>query len=133
MGRTSNGMKTNLAANLLPPGAPGNSTPVDIRGIKPPVEIPNEWAWLWWTLAAIVVVMTALWLWQVLRKRLLGLPPVLLIPPHVRAKQRLEEALQFLSEPNRFCTRVADTIRVYLEERFFLRAPERTTEEFLLE
>jgi hypothetical protein len=45
----------------------------------------------------------------------------------------LAEALTFLSDPNRFCTMVADATRLYLEERFNLRAPERTTEEFLVE
>ena len=39
----------------------------------------------------------------------------------------------FISDPNRFCTVVSDTVRLYLEERFTLRAPERTTEEFLIE
>ena len=28
----------------------------DIRDIKPPIEIPNGWEWLWWTLGALVVL-----------------------------------------------------------------------------
>ena len=32
-----------------------------------------------------------------------------------------------------FCIAVSDALRVYLEERFNFRAPERTTEEFLLD
>jgi len=107
--------------------------PNDIRGVKPPVALPNEWAWLWWSLAALVVIATAFLLWRQWRRQRLQIPPVIVIPPHVRARQRLQEALQFLSDPNRFCTVVADTIRLYLEERFLLRAPERTTEEFLVE
>ena len=58
------------------------------------------------------------------------LPP---IPAHVRAKQKLEEALALISQPKEFCVLVSDTIRFYLEERFDFRAPERTTEEFLRE
>ncbi len=121
--------KTNLATHLQSAAANTN----DIRGIKPPVEIPNEWFWLWITLAAVGVIALAVTAWLLLRKKqsLVPLPPP--VPPHVRAKQRLAEALAFLSDPNRFCTLVADTTRVYLEERFSLRAPERTTEEFLLE
>jgi hypothetical protein len=121
-------MKTNLA-NQLQSVANTN----DIRGIKPPVEIPNEWLWLWITLAAVFVIVMAVMAWILLRKRqaLAPLPPP--VPPHVRAKQRLAEAHAFLSDPNRFCTVVADATRVYLEERFSLRAPERTTEEFLVE
>src|SRR5207248_420475 len=55
------------------------------------------------------------------------------IPPHVRAKQKLQEALALLGQPREFCIMVSDTIRYYLEERFTFRAPERTTEEFLIE
>jgi hypothetical protein len=122
-------MKTNLVSHLQ--SATVNTN--DIRGIKPPVEIPNEWLWLWITLAALFVIAMAVTAWLLLRKRqaLVPLPPP--VPPHIRAKQRLAEALAFLSDPNRFCTVVADTTRVYLEERFSLRAPERTTEEFLIE
>ena len=35
------------------------------------------------------------------------------------------------SDPRAFAIAVSDAVRVYLEERFQLRAPERTTEEFL--
>jgi hypothetical protein len=105
----------------------------DIRGVKPPVVLPNEWLWLWVLLAVLVLGALAFLLWRQYQKKKLRLPPVIIVPPHVRARQRLNEALPFLSDPNRFCTLVADTIRLYLEERFLLRAPERTTEEFLVE
>lgn len=121
-------MKTNLASTLQS-AADAN----DIRDIKPPVEIPNEWLWLWIVLAVLVVVAAALATWLMLRKRqvlALVVPPV---PPHIRAKQKLAEALLFISDSNRFCTEVSNTLRYYLEDRFKLRAPERTTEEFLIE
>jgi hypothetical protein len=121
--------KTNLPANLQSAVAGTN----DIRGIKPLVEIPNEWLWLWISVAILVVAALAVAAWLRWRKKLAMPPPIPVIPPHVRAKQRLAEALNFLSDPNKFCTLVADTARVYLEERFQLRAPERTTEEFLVE
>jgi hypothetical protein len=120
-------VKTNLASSLQ--ALAGTN---DIRPIKPPVEVPGEWAWLWWTLA-VVLVMTALVAWFLLRKKIARPLPLPVVPPHVRAKQRLAEALGFIGEPNRFCTLVSNTIRLYLEERFELRAPERTTEEFLVE
>ena len=44
-----------------------------------------------------------------------------------------QEALDLLDQPKPFCTLVSDAVRLYLEERFSLRAPERTTEEFLTE
>ena len=58
------------------------------------------------------------------------LPPV---PAHIRAKQKLEAELAFISQPKPFCILVSDTVRFYLEERFDFHAPERTTEEFLRE
>jgi hypothetical protein len=58
-------------------------------------------------------------------------PPI--PPAHVRARQKLQEALSLIARPKPFCTMVSDTIRLYLEERFDFRAPERTTEEFLYE
>ena len=118
-------------AASTPPAVPAGTD--GLRGIKPPVEIPNEWAWLWWTLAALAVAALALAAWRWWRKRQTTLPPAIVIPPHIRAKQRLAEALFFIADPNRFCTEVSNAIRMYLEERFNLHAPERTTEEFLSE
>src|SRR6185436_18127294 len=61
-------------------------------------------------------------------------PPVIpIMPPHERARQKLQEALALISQPRPFCILVSDTIRQYLEERFNFRAPERTTQEFLHE
>ena len=122
-------MKTNVATAL--PSAAANTN--DIRGIKPPIEIPNQWLWLWCAVAGAVLIALAASAWMRWRKKAAGQILIPIIPPHMRAKQRLAEALAVISDPNEFCTRVADTIRVYLEERFSLRAPERTTEEFLVE
>jgi hypothetical protein len=36
-----------------------------------------------------------------------------------------------LDRPEPFCTLLSEIVRVYLEERFGLRAPDQTTEEFL--
>ncbi|HUA37692.1 MAG TPA: hypothetical protein VMA35_04745 [Candidatus Sulfopaludibacter sp.] len=105
----------------------------DIRDIKPPVAIPNVWEWVWWGLAALAVIALAIFLWrwwQKLRSEIPVAPPV---PAHLRAKQKLEEALALVAQPKPFCILVSDTIRSYLEEQFDFHAPERTTEEFLWE
>jgi len=105
----------------------------DIRDIKPPIEIPTGWEWLCWVLAAlaVVVIVVIAWLWwQKRRSQIVFVPPV---PAHIRAKQRLVEALALISQPKPFVIAVSDTARAYLEERFNFRAPERTTEEFLRE
>lgn len=108
-------------------------TATDIRDIKPPIEIPNGWAWLWWGLIVLAVAVAALllWHWRKSRKLNIILPPP--IPAHIRAKQKLDEALALISQPKPFVVAVSDTARTYLEERFDFRAPERTTEEFLHE
>ena len=118
---------------LIPSPAPAQTvaTTNDIRPIKPPVAVPNPWAPLFWAGGVVVVlglVATGVILWAVTRKRRAIVPP---LPPHVRARQKLEAALLFISDPRAFAIAVSDAVRVYLEERFQLRAPERTTEEFL--
>ena len=115
--------------------ATGASSPTvnatDIRDIAPPVEIPDPFAWVWWGLAGVVLVATALLLWLWLRKRAAQPPAVPVVPAHVRAKQKLQDALGLISQPKPFVIAVSDAARWYLEERFNFRAPERTTEEFL--
>ena len=104
-----------------------------LHDIKPPLAIPSGWLWLWCgfgVLALAAAVFFALRYW---RKRKAQIPTTPLVPAHLRAKQRLAEALALLSEPKPFCTMVSDIIRSYLEERFDFHAPERTTEEFLYE
>jgi len=105
----------------------------DIRDIKPPVEIPSGWEWLWWTLGGLAVAAIVFALWKWWRKRRSQIPLEPPVPAHARAKQMLEKALELIAQPKPFCILVSDTIRVYLEERFDFHAPERTTEEFLHE
>ncbi len=109
------------------------SAATDIRDIKPPIEISDGWAWLWWSLIALAVVSAAflLWRWLKNRKTNIVLPPP--VPAHVRARQKLEQALALIAQPKPFVIAVSDTARTYLEERFDFHAPERTTEEFLRE
>ena len=104
-----------------------------IHDIKPPMEISEGLAWLWWTLGALLVLFLLWLVWRHFQQhdKPVNLPPP--IPAHVRARQKLAEALALLSQPKPFCILVSDTVRFYLEERFNFRAPERTTEEFLRE
>jgi hypothetical protein len=105
----------------------------DIRDIKPPIEISGGAAWLWWAALVVAIAAAAILLWRWLKNRKLNvvLPPP--VPAHVRAKQKLHEALGLITQPKPFVTAVSDTARTYLEERFNFHAPERTTEEFLRE
>ena len=105
----------------------------DLRPPKSPVELPDPLFW-WYVAGGTVLVLAVaalVWWWWRRRAAVVSIVPV--VPPHVRAKQRLAEALQLISDANAFCTEVSLAARCYLEERFNLRAPERTTEEFLVE
>jgi len=105
----------------------------DIRDIKPPVEIATGWEWLWWSLGALVVAVILFGLWKWWQKRKASQPGPVPVPAHVRAQQKLAEALALIAQPKPFVIAVSDAARAYLEERFNFRAPERTTEEFLRE
>lgn len=105
----------------------------DIRDIKPPVVIPNGWEWLWWTLTALAIAVVLFLLWRWWQRRKANVPVEPPVPAHIRAKQKLAEALALIAQPKPFCILVSDTVRLYLEERFDFDAPERTTEEFLRE
>ena len=132
-------MNTNSSALIVPPPSTGGvatlSATNDIRGLKDPVHISQGLNWLWGALLVVLAVLIA-------RKRLLRLLRTLfgakavkapVVPPHVRARRRLQAALAHIHDPRLFCFEVSETLRVYLEERFQLRAPERTTEECLTE
>ncbi len=133
---------TNSAALILPDpadtinaAAPGE-TP-DIRGLKDLVDIPTGHEWVLWLLVAtavmVVVGVVAWFISRRLAKRSERLAPPPPPPPHVVAWERLQRALGQIHEAERFCVEVSQIIRDYLEQRFDLQAPDRTTEEFLFE
>jgi len=105
----------------------------DIRGLKPPVDIPDYWLWLWGALIALALAVAIYFAIRYWMKKAAEPVIVPVIPPHERARLKLQEALALISQPRPFCILVSDTIRIYLEERFSFHAPERTTEEFLHE
>ena len=88
-------MNSNSSAILIQPASPGPMTN-DIRPIKSPVEIPSDWAWVWWVLGGLILaaLATSVLIWF-LRKRV-QLPLVPAIPPHIRARQKLQAALSLL-------------------------------------
>ncbi len=123
-------MNTNLTP-LTQTGAPAATN--DIRAIRPPVEIPNFWLWVWCAVGVLAVAVGLYFFWRHLKRKAEQPIVVPVIPPHERARKKLQEALALIAQPRPFCITVSDTVRVYLEERFKFHAPERTTEEFLHE
>ena len=99
--------------------------------IKPPLEIVTLGTWLG-RVAAVALLGALLWLgWWLWRRRKPRTARAHMIPPDERARTRLNAALALLDHPERFCTAVSEITRAYLEERFGLKAPDQTTEEFL--
>jgi hypothetical protein len=119
-----------LAATLSPQSSTSTNT---LKDIKPPVEIPSGWAWVWGVFGALLLAALLYFGWREWQRRRALVPVVPLVPAHIRAKQRLHEALALLAHPREFVIAVSDTLRWYLEQRFQFHAPERTTEEFLHE
>lgn len=104
----------------------------DIQPIRPPVAIPSGWGWLWILLILLILGAVAWWWWK-RRHKIIVEAPAVQIPPEIRAREKLRHALTLMDQPKPFTVFVSDAARVYLEERFDLKAPERTTEEFLFE
>jgi len=104
----------------------------DIHDIKGLVPLPHNWWWLWLLLALGAAAAAAFWLWKRRNPPATGEALVSLSPFEIamRALQQLREMNPPVEE---FYTRLSDIVRRYLEDQMGLRAPERTTEEFLSE
>lgn len=113
----------------------GEFDPAAIRDIKGPVSIDVGWGW-WWIVAACaagaMATLAAITLW---RQRARRAAPAL--PAHEWALAQLDalerDALPESGQTHPFWVRLSDIVRQYVERRFDLRAPERTTPEFLHE
>jgi hypothetical protein len=100
------------------------------------LENPVPWA-LYGTLFLLLVLVAGAAYWYIFVRVVPGPPPPPPVPPHVRALEALEtiqrEKLVEKGMYKEYYIRVSDVLRHYMEEQFQLRAPERTTEEFLAE
>ena len=105
----------------------------DILGIRDPVDIPTGWEWLVYAAIGLVVLAVAIFLVRrwLRRAAVIQPPPIPYVAPHLLARRRLDAALRLIDDPYRFCSAVAIAARGYIEGRFDLHAPDRTTEEFL--
>ena len=98
-----------------------------------------RWPWWWWAAGggAVLVLVLLLWWWRRRPRRATTSPTEVPLPPHVKAQRALarlrNEPRTTPAQIEHFYVQVSLVLRVYLEERFGLHAPERTTEEFLQE
>jgi len=114
--------------SVLPEGA----GKLDIKEIVPPVDLPGLPVWLGIPAAALILG-GALWYWRRRKKRAEATEPA--PEPHETALEALRalmaEDLLARGEAKLFYLRLSAILRHYIEDRFGLHAPERTTEEFL--
>ena len=106
----------------------------DIEGV---VKMPEEasFSWIWVLIVVVLIAVAGFWLY-LRRKRVEKLIRIFK-PAHEIAYERLralvKEDLVGSGRIKEFYERISNILRHYIEHRFSLRAPERTTEEFLLE
>jgi hypothetical protein len=122
--------------SVLPPG---EADPAGLRDIKAAIDVPvdrpgADWVIVAATLLALAgILLVALYL---LRRRAAGAAAAA-VPAHVWALLQLDhlrgEDLIGQHQIHAFYYRLSDIVRIYIERRYGLKAPERTTEEFLRE
>ena len=108
-----------------------------IEDIEEIIEMPQEASLLWvWVLAGTAVV-SATGGWLYLRRKRAEELIRIFKPAHEVAYERLrillKDDLIKAGRIKEFYERISNILRHYIEHRFDLRAPERTTEEFLVE
>ena len=108
-----------------------------IDDIEDVLEMPRQKSFVWIWVLGVVVSAAAAGLWLYLRGKRVKELVRIFRPAHEIAYERLralvKEDLVGAGRIKEFYERISDILRHYIEHRFSLRAPERTTEEFLAE
>lgn len=108
----------------------------DTAELSPVAQLQPARPWWQWAVASVagllllVVLLVVLW-----RRRRRRQVVVARVPPHVKALAALQalvaEDLVAKGDIEQFYHRISGILREYIEDRFGLRAPEQTTEEFM--
>jgi hypothetical protein len=110
---------------------------LQIQPIIGPVDLPRGYAFVWYVLLGVALAGSFVGggLYWYRRKRTKDKETVAVPSAHELAYRQLEELLgENLPERGElklFFARISDVVRYYIENRFGLHAPKRTTEEFL--
>lgn len=109
----------------------------DIRDIKAPEPVPIDWRPYYVVGGGLVLLLIAgAILYRVLNRPRRALPAAPLRPPYEVATEALaalrRSDLIATGAFKQYYSTLSDIVRTYLEQQFRLRAPEMTTEEFLL-
>ena len=109
----------------------------DIKDIKGPIGFPDKYAFLLFTLALFAAILILAGMYLYLKKKykefiINALPKK---TPYEKAVERLmilkEKGFPEKGMFTEYYVELSNIVRYYLEDRFSLRAPEMTTEEFL--
>jgi len=107
----------------------------ELRDVKPPVEYPSSVPVFLIILVVIIFILIGYIYFLKNRKNILMDSKEIGVFPWEKALSELHQLAQsgLLEQEkfNEFYVKLSEIIRCYLEERFQLRAPEMTTEEFL--
>ena len=107
-----------------------------INEVVDPVALPRSVAPLAWIAMSVAVLLAVVCVAVIVHRRRRAVDAtVVKVPAHVIALRELEELvaddLTGRGKIKQFYLRISGILRHYIEDRFGLRAPEQTTEEFL--
>ncbi|MBI5150704.1 MAG: hypothetical protein HZA28_08050 [Candidatus Omnitrophica bacterium] len=109
----------------------------DLHDVKPPLSLPS-YDWIWLVVLFTVLALACVYFWNKTRRRraVMARSPDIVVTPWERAYQRLDSLangnLLQDGQWEAYYLTLSDIIRRYFEERFEIRAPEMTSEEFLM-
>jgi len=112
----------------------------DIHDIRGPIEIFSIWNWVFISLTSLIILVVGFFLikWIIKRSRKNHQETEateFILPPYEQALNQLVEARKLMRPgmDKELSVELSNAIRIYLEREYTLPAPEKTTEEFLLE
>jgi hypothetical protein len=113
----------------------------DIKPIQKPPFVWTDYLWIVWIVlgVAVLLALIGLIIYLVLKKKKKGyfFTPPQVLPPHVRAIRSLDELkakkIWQQGREKEFYTDLTDILRVYIQERYDIKAMEMTSGEILNE
>ncbi len=132
---------SSLSLKVLPLEVDTAQGGFDIKGTQQPRFVLTDFLpdaiYLWLALLLALIIAGGIYWWRKHRNQgVEEIDPIELLPPHVRAIQALEatkaEKLWQNGREKEYYTRITDTLRLYLQQRYNINALELTSYEILL-